>query len=202
MAATKVSLKLVVDKKNQRVLFAEADKEFVDFLLSIFSLPVGTVTRLLKEEGMVGCFPSLYKSIENLSDACFQPDQTKDFLLKPRVAIPGPKVPLLLPNTDQSFTCRRKTHFKCTTSGCSTYRTNDIEYKQGKACSSCIDSMNNMSRDAGYVKGMVSNMVMDDLEVKPMSTNSGITLLREFNVEAVGAIEEKLVDLGMDEVRL
>jgi hypothetical protein len=40
MAATKVSLKLVVDKKNQRVLFAEADKEFVDFLLSIFSLPV------------------------------------------------------------------------------------------------------------------------------------------------------------------
>jgi hypothetical protein len=43
---------------------------------------------------------------------------------------------------------------------------------------------------------------MADLEVKPMSTNSGITLLREFNVVAVGAIEEKLVDLGMDEVRL
>ena len=51
MAITKVSLKLFVDKKRQRVIFAEADKEFVDFLLSIFTLPVGVVTRLLKEGG-------------------------------------------------------------------------------------------------------------------------------------------------------
>jgi hypothetical protein len=49
-SVTKVSLKLFIDKKRQRVLFAETDKEFVDFLLSIFTLPVGTVTRLLKEE--------------------------------------------------------------------------------------------------------------------------------------------------------
>jgi hypothetical protein len=35
------------------VVFAEADKEFVDFLFSIFNLPVETVTRLLKEGGMV-----------------------------------------------------------------------------------------------------------------------------------------------------
>jgi hypothetical protein len=71
MAGTKVSLKLVVDKRKQRLIFAEADKEFVDFLFSIFNLPVGTVTRLLKEEGMVGCLPSLYNSIENMSDAFF-----------------------------------------------------------------------------------------------------------------------------------
>jgi len=53
MAGTKVSLKLVLDKRKQRLLFAEADKEFVDFLFSIFNLPVETVTRLLKEGGMV-----------------------------------------------------------------------------------------------------------------------------------------------------
>jgi hypothetical protein len=39
MAATKVSLKLLIEKKSQRVLFAEADKEFVDLLFSIFTLP-------------------------------------------------------------------------------------------------------------------------------------------------------------------
>jgi hypothetical protein len=44
---------------------------------------------------------------------------------------------------------------------------------------------------------MVRYMVTDDLEVKPMSTNFGITLLREFNVKD---IEEKVVDLCMDEV--
>jgi hypothetical protein len=45
MAATKVSvsLKLLIEKKSQRVLFAEAEKKFVDFLFSIFTLPLGTV---------------------------------------------------------------------------------------------------------------------------------------------------------------
>jgi hypothetical protein len=47
----KVSLKLI-EKKAQRVLYAEADKEFVDFLFGIFTLPVGVVFRLLKEESV------------------------------------------------------------------------------------------------------------------------------------------------------
>jgi hypothetical protein len=199
-SGTKVSLKLVVDKKKKRLLFAEAEKNFVDFLFSIFSLPVGMVTRLLKEEGMVGCLPSLYKSVENLSDACFQPDRNKDFLLKPRVVIPGLKAPLLLPN-DELFTCRKNSETMCSNRGCSAYRIREINYKQGEwSCSSCNDFMNNISKEGGYVKGMVSYMVMDDLEVKPMSTNAGITLLREFNVKAAGDIEEKVVYLGMDEV--
>jgi hypothetical protein len=104
MATTKVSLKLFIDKKRQRVLFAEADKEFVDFLFSIFTLPVGAVTRLLKEGGgMVGCLPSLYRSIENMSVNYIQPDKDKPFLLEPKVVMPGAKVPLLLPNLGSTF---------------------------------------------------------------------------------------------------
>jgi hypothetical protein len=78
MAATKVSLKLFIDKKSHRVIFAEADKEFVDFLFSIFSMPVGAITRLLKEGGgMVGSLPGLYRSIENLSFSYIQPGKDK-----------------------------------------------------------------------------------------------------------------------------
>jgi hypothetical protein len=45
-------------------------------------------------------------------------------------------------------------------------------------------------------------MVMDDLEVKPFSSTTLVSLLSKFNVDAneTGAIEEKVVDLGMDEV--
>ena len=43
-------------------------------------------------------------------------------------------------------------------------------------------------------------MVMDDLEVKPLSTLSMITLLDKFNVKEIGTLEEKEVDLGEDEV--
>jgi hypothetical protein len=103
MATTEISLKLFMDKKGRRVLFAEADKKFVDFLLSIFTLPVGVVTRLLKERGgMVGCLPSLYQSIEDMSVTHIKPDKSKSFLLEPKVML-CPKVPLLLPNIGSTF---------------------------------------------------------------------------------------------------
>ncbi|PQQ12359.1 protein-tyrosine-phosphatase MKP1 isoform X2 [Prunus yedoensis var. nudiflora] len=40
---------------------------------------------------------------------------------------------------------------------------------------------------------------MDNLEVKPTSTISSIAMLNQFKVKEVGALEEKVVDLGMDE---
>ena len=56
------------------------------------------------------------------------------------------------------------------------------------------------SKMRGYVKEVVKYMVMDDLEVKPMSTTSTFTLLNKFNVKEMGALEEKVIVLGMDEV--
>ncbi|KAL0418246.1 UNVERIFIED_CONTAM: hypothetical protein Sradi_1238100 [Sesamum radiatum] len=51
----------------------------------------------------------------------------------------------------------------------------------------------------GFVKGVVTYMVMDNLEVNPVSTISSITLLNKFNVKEVGLLQEKVVNLGMDE---
>jgi hypothetical protein len=121
MAETKVSLKLLIEQKSQRVLFAEADKAFVDLLFSIFTLPLGTVTRLLQTQNMAGCLRSLYKSIENLSDIYIQPDQDKNFLLNPKAAnISGAKVPLLLPSVEQSCTDRKI--YRCVATTASTWR--------------------------------------------------------------------------------
>ncbi|KAH7548025.1 hypothetical protein JRO89_XS14G0056200 [Xanthoceras sorbifolium] len=39
--------------------------------------------------------------------------------------------------------------------------------------------------EGGFVKGVVTYMVLDNLEVKPMSTISSIALLNEFNVQNV-----------------
>ena len=55
---------------------------------------------------------------------------------------------------------------------------------------------------AGYVKCVITYMIMDDLEVEPMSTISSITLLNRFNVKDVGALEEKVVELGMNQVSI
>ncbi|KAL4621262.1 hypothetical protein ACB092_06G215300 [Castanea dentata] len=222
MASTKVSLKLLIDKKSHQVLFAEAGKEFVDFLITILALPIGTVIRLLKNQGMVGCLQNFYESIENLSDTYFQPDQNKDSLLKPKVYFYGGVLPLQLPNVESSSKSRK--FYGCNNSSNNyTYdvyghrlNTKCILYVSIDSSAICPSCRNYMSRELnfvdppssnnpgstseeGYVKGVVTYMVMDNLVVNPMSTISSITLLNNFNVKEVGNLEEKVVDLGMDE---
>ncbi|PHT46241.1 hypothetical protein CQW23_15399 [Capsicum baccatum] len=79
-SGSKLSLKLLIDTKAGKVLFAEADKNCVDFLLRILSLPVSTVIRLLNKDGMSGCLSNLYESVENMNDTYIQ---SKDILSKP-----------------------------------------------------------------------------------------------------------------------
>ncbi|WJX21668.1 hypothetical protein P8452_11068 [Trifolium repens] len=83
-STTKVSLKLLVDTKNEKVLFAEASKSAIDFLFNLLSLPIGTVVKLLSSNGMVGSLGNLYQSVENLNQNYMLPNQTKDVLLNPR----------------------------------------------------------------------------------------------------------------------
>ncbi|CAN1284283.1 hypothetical protein LINPERPRIM_LOCUS18571 [Linum perenne] len=84
MSASKVTLKLLIDKRTNRVVYGEAGKDFVDFLFTILSLPLGTATKLLsKENKMVGTLGNLYRSIEELSDTYIQPRQRKDRVLNP-----------------------------------------------------------------------------------------------------------------------
>ncbi|CAN1269366.1 hypothetical protein LINPERPRIM_LOCUS13555 [Linum perenne] len=204
---TKVTLKLLIDKKSNKVLFAEAGKEFVDFLFSILSLPLGTVIRLLSKDQMVGCLGNLYQSIEELGDTFIQQSTSKDIVLNPKVQSYTADTNLLLTGCDNS-------------NGTSaTYYTNGHRYfadNPQAICPGCNNRMNievtfvpkpvvegngggNQNSEGGFVKGVVTYMVMDNLEVKPMSTISSITLLNKFNIQQVGALEEKVVELGMDE---
>ncbi|KAA3481717.1 DUF674 domain-containing protein [Gossypium australe] len=142
-----------------------------------------TVIKLLKTNSMVGSLVgshgSLYESIEKLSETYMQPNQIKDSLLNPRAPTPASGVPLLL-GYDAGRKCKKRMETEVTVVG--------RNIGEGKA-----------SDDGGFVKGVVTYMVMDDLAVKPMSTISSITMLNKFNVTDVGALEEKVVDFGMNE---
>ncbi|KAL7127210.1 hypothetical protein ABFS83_14G240200 [Erythranthe nasuta] len=151
---TTVSLKLLIDEQGKRVLFAEAGKEFVDFLFRILYLPMSTVISLVGKQEMVGSVSKIYESVQNLNQTYIQPDKTKDSLLIPVV---NSSVPLL-----KAF---------------------------NHASSSTV----------GFVKGVVTYMVMDDLVVNPMSAITSITLLNKFNIKEVGSLQEKVVDVGMPE---
>jgi len=57
-----ISLKLLLGKEKNRVVFAEYDKDFIDILFSFLTLPMGTIARLLDKQSSVGCMDKLYKS--------------------------------------------------------------------------------------------------------------------------------------------
>lgn len=232
-----MSLKLLVDTKSQTVLFAEAGKNFVDFLFSLMLLPVGTVISLFSSSGMVGSIGKVYQSIQKLSHTYIQPSVDKATLLSPKIATYHSicsLVPLLLPNTDElpnteevllegkkMYTCPRLANSYNTSSPhrfvardsaatcphCSTNMTLDVtivessDKKGGQDKSSSVSSASSSSEgEGGFVKGVVTYMVMDDLEVTPMSTISSIAMLNKFNVKEVKALEERRVSVGMYEV--
>ncbi|KAF8008914.1 hypothetical protein BT93_J0034 [Corymbia citriodora subsp. variegata] len=206
-----MSLKLLVDQRIHKVLFAEAGKDFVDFLFHCLALPVGTVISFLTNGGTAGSLGNLYKSIENLNDIYLKPNQ-KETLLKPKLPSSGPELPLLLPEASSSapadyYRCPNSSASRCnyvtdTPSAkcpcCNYIMSTGLSWVVGPAASSSSEASGS---EGGYVKGVITYMVMDDLVVKPMSTISCITLINKFNVQEIGDLEEKVIDFGMDEAR-
>lgn len=140
-----------------------------------------------------------------------QPNQSKDNILKPLISPVGDSyssVPLLLLD-DATMTTERNFY------GC-THCTEFVSEGPTAVCPKCNrrsmtrkltnvpvpHKSGNQETDpdgGGFVKGVVTYMVMDNLEVRPMSTISSITLLNKFNIKDVTGLEEKVVKLGMDE---
>ncbi|OMP02710.1 hypothetical protein COLO4_10889 [Corchorus olitorius] len=224
MAAPKVTLKLLIDTENNKVLFAEAGKGFVDFLFNMMLLPVGSFLRLFdEEEDMGGSLGSLYQSINKLGKD-YVPQKSKEALLNPKVVDDHNISCLthLLPNvitqsqsSDQSpYPTAQNTGYglwqppisytgkNCKCSNCN----NHFSYTTlaaGQYCPYCggtLVVLDDKQKSSGHVRGFTF-IIMDDLAVSPMSILPTITLLHsKLNIKDVSTtVEERLVDVGRDE---
>ncbi|KAM0903877.1 hypothetical protein ACQ4PT_018400 [Festuca glaucescens] len=233
-----LSMKLLVDTKARRVLFAEASKDVVDFLFSLLSLPVGTAVKLLGKEAMVGSVGRLYASVEKLDATYVQAGAAKDALLHPTVfsaAVSNQSSLLGLPPPPSPQLPQPKTFYRCN-SECNSDDYMDYGYGSrsrgtchscrgyitdayGTTCTSCGGQMTiqltllpsagsggqvaakaaAVVSGKGFVQGIVTYTVMDDLTVTPMSSISSITQLNTFAVKDLAALQEKTVQLGYNE---
>ena len=135
-----------------------------------------------------------------------QPNQNKDSLLNPHISNPAPELPLLLAGTDTNLEATNRQLYLCQNHH--PYVTDNASTK----CPSCSGYMNkemkfiksasqpDSSTEGGYVKGLVTYMVTDDLSVSTMSMISGVALLNKFDVKDFSALEEMVVEFGIDEV--
>ncbi|KAG0536506.1 hypothetical protein BDA96_03G069500 [Sorghum bicolor] len=210
---TTLSMKLLVDTKAARVLYAEASKDVVDFLFSLLTLPVGTVVKILGNDAMVGSIGNLYGSVEKLDETYVRSADAKGALLAPAGGYDGGKL-LQLPEAAQPtefYRCTTRSYNECATnlskvsgtrclsnscSGTMSLKMIIVDSSRapvGEAAVAAAAQSSGHAAGKGFVQGVVTYTVMDDLKVAPMSTISGITLLN------IGMLQEKTVKLGYEE---
>ncbi|KAL4367410.1 hypothetical protein GQ457_05G015550 [Hibiscus cannabinus] len=110
-----ISIKLLIDPETNRVVLAEAGKDFIDILRGLLMFPLGNIVRLVDKHqvSLPCCLNNLYKSVENLSLNSFRTDACKTMLFCPR-SIHGNKLKTLNLSVDdvtepaKYFVCEKK----------------------------------------------------------------------------------------------
>ncbi|KAG0516606.1 hypothetical protein BDA96_09G017800 [Sorghum bicolor] len=219
MASSKISLKLLIDNKAKKVLFAEAGKEFVDFVFSLLTLPIGAVAKLVSAGTMDGSVGRLYESVDRMGSSYLQPGTDRSDLLQPKVLHPDARELLLLRGRggdDESpigrfrlYTCAgycatAAAEANVTCPQCKLLMATEVSFvlPYAAAAAAAASSSSAPGGDegaGGYVKGVVTYMVTDGLEVTPMSAISSITLINKFTAGKDVELAEKFVTVGTDE---
>lgn len=218
----KIPLKLLVDTKSNRVLFAEAGKEFVDLVFSLLTLPIGGMVRRISATGtMEGSIDRLYKSLLDMNPSYMQPGgaRIKLCLLRPKMVHPDARELQVLQGCDgKSSPAKQKLYTCAGHCATATVETKATCPNCGQAMSTVVSFSLTMSAaprpaagdegssddsGGGYVKGgMATYFVTDGLEVRPMSAVSSIMLINRFVNASRGEVklEEKHVSVGSNEV--
>ncbi|QCE15154.1 hypothetical protein DEO72_LG11g2163 [Vigna unguiculata] len=204
-ADVQVPLKLLVNKYTNKVIFAEANKDFVDILFSFLLLPLGTIARLVEKDSnieplTIGCLHSLYHSVQNLDNHCFCTQGFKQLLVQPR-NIPEDYCNTLKLNIDDP---ESKEYFICSKSDPGYHRLAPFKTELNCSCGSPLTRVFLKHSFSGFVNDNATFVITDDLVVIPNSVsklnlavlqNSGIKDPSEVKEMTVNVTKEKILDL-------
>ncbi|KAL8478282.1 hypothetical protein ACS0TY_030256 [Phlomoides rotata] len=205
----KVCLKVMVNKEKTKVLFAEADCDFVSVLISFLLLPLGRIVKLLEKHygdksPAFGSITSLYKGLANLDDAHFSTTIAKLMLLDPPSSFDSVfrKLKLLDVFKDshptKCFTCDNMMTTYC-------MQKSKCMYYGGSAICNCGLLLNEevFVEDSGdaevFTIKTASFIICDDLKMVPNSAGFFQTL-RNFGNTVVGGAELRNLNLGTNEI--
>uniref|UniRef100_A0A0E0MRI1 Uncharacterized protein n=1 Tax=Oryza rufipogon TaxID=4529 RepID=A0A0E0MRI1_ORYRU len=207
MAAIRLSMKLLIDTKAQKVCFAEAGSDVIEFISCLLCLPMSTIINMLTKERMVGSMGNVLDSVEKLDSKYVISSQSKERFLSPTVAptVLCPLQQLLLDaklNVNASFfTCEGKStvvSYSTTKVPCGYF-----SVSKGAVCPVCSTQMHRAIphvKTVGFVVGTATYTVRDDLSMTPASSVSSVSLLAQCGVKDLSALQERTVKIGKEEV--
>ncbi|XP_057458958.1 uncharacterized protein LOC130749598, partial [Lotus japonicus] len=209
---SKMDVKVVRSKSQNKIIFAEANADFVDFIFSLLTIPLGSIVKLLGGQSFVGCVDNLYKSVESL-DSSWCTD-SHPLLLNPGLALQFgcPNQPLNIPDVEPPSYYygtgdTRKTRpvyvnyegyvdQVVTIKGGVISKSRGLVYNPRTLTALDPRSPNRLKEGSvGFVKRPASYGVGDDLNVKLLSAISCISYLKELSLP-LDDIEVKVVRIG------
>ncbi|CAL4951665.1 unnamed protein product [Urochloa decumbens] len=185
-SAAAPTMKLLVDTKSNRVVFAEAGKDVADFILGLLAMPIGAVPSLLRAADVLA-------SVGKMADDAYMQQSTATrecLLLYPSPAYPTP------------FSAAAAGAIRASRGTCICA---DSKYACQCHCQARRASCFPEGGNEGLVQGEAATyIIMDDLAVTPTTANvSRAALLKEFGGgvkdDDIDALEERTVDVGNEE---
>lgn len=217
-----ISLKALVDKGSNKIIFVECGHDFLDVLFSFLTFPMGTIIKLGRNHSVesvpveIGCMKNLYASVENTDVQQFHNEVCRDKLLYPRNAAESHCKNLKF-KIDNGESIR---YFLCPDWNClgvsenklllSQFKGNLLSLYKGTRCDNCGKSMDREyslsvsssfadQYEGVFVKGLARLIVSDDLQVLPPSSGASFSLCTKLGV-LDGNTTEETFDVGINEV--
>ncbi|XP_029125341.1 uncharacterized protein LOC109789749 [Cajanus cajan] len=200
-------LKVLVDKEKNKVVFAEAGKDFVDVLFSFLTLPLGTIARLVAKESnvhpvKVGSLSSLYESVSHLKEKYLWSETCREMLLHPRNSMEHycQRLKLNIDDTEPKkyYFCEKWLTCSINPSLVSTFR--NQRCRCGKLMNRVVSSSAEPNLQNGFVKETASFIVSDDLHIMPNVFGASVNAFKRLGVEHMETVEEQTVDISKKEV--
>ncbi|XP_014515317.1 uncharacterized protein LOC106773141 [Vigna radiata var. radiata] len=188
-----VKIKVMVSKSKNKILFAEVDGDFVDLLVSFLTTPIGSIVKLMKGKLCLGSIRNLYKSVKHLNPSWFV-RSSNESLKNIKVA--------------PHFGCKRN---PLEEEDSPEYWYGPVVEKENEG-RTMISKRKELLRDpkkvklfdprssdgareapVGFMKRPCLFVVSDDLEVKPMTSASSISHLKELGIVKLNDLEEHFI---------
>ncbi|KAL0800860.1 hypothetical protein Bca101_056035 [Brassica carinata] len=214
--SVKFRLKLHIDEKRNKVVLAEAEQDFVDVLLSLLTLPVGNVARLLENHktfpGVLQCYKNLNKSVADMGINHFETEACKTMLmdvrsskdihrrrLKMNMSYTYPTKFFVCPSFLKSDPHSHSTYsnFNSTRCRCGDLMTSQILVPEEEQVEEGIGN----NEDGVFVNCRSSFIITDDLKVTSNSIAVLMKVLNDQGYAGFSDLKETLIDVGFEEVR-
>ncbi|KAL5580857.1 hypothetical protein UlMin_013299 [Ulmus minor] len=199
------SIKVYVDAKKNRVVYAECGGDFVDVLLSFLTTPLGTIVSLARSQSLpteMGCLRNLYTTVENMDVQNFHSRACKTMLLEPRNSAENHCMNLKL-KVDDTLGIK----YCCSSDKCTFLNYPLVSHYSDEFCG-CGKSMNRKvtlsqeSKNVGgsFVKEDIGFIITDDLQVLRVSSNVCFSLYSKLGIMDRRTLDVRSLNVGANEI--